>query len=229
MIEVSSFSKTIRGHKVLREINLTVRPGEIVGVKGPNGSGKTMLLRAIAGLVYSDAGAIFINGIKLGPGVPYTVNLGLLIETPSFLAHYTGLDNCRLLASIRNTVTVEDIKTILRQVGLDPQDRRPFHKYSLGMKQRLGLAVAFMERPDVVLLDEPTNALDQDGVEMFKSLICKARGCGASIVITSHDDKVLGMVSDRMALVEEGRLIEEKPPMRDSNICCSQSMGGRDE
>lgn len=208
MIEIDSVYKHLRGVTVLSDVNLTIKRGDVVGVKGPNGSGKTMLLRLIAGLIYPSSGTIAIKGEPLDRGA-FPESLGLLIENPVFLPGKTGYDNLVLLASIRGVTSEESVRSWIEKFGLDPTDKRPFRKYSLGMKQRLGLAAAFMEEPDIVLLDEPTNALDSSGVMLFSRVVREQQCRGAALVIVSHDDQLLESGCTRIAEMTEGGFLRE--------------------
>lgn len=163
-VEVRGLSKRLKGVNVLDDVSLRVDAGDTIGLSGQNGSGKTMLMHAIAGLIRPNAGSVLIDGKELWKDISFPPSMGLLLEGPAFLADRSGRDNLRLLASIRGLASEDDCLAALRDVGLDPGDRRPYRKYSLGMKQRLGIAGALFERPSLMLLDEPTNALDADGV-----------------------------------------------------------------
>lgn len=206
MIELQAVGKKIRGVDVLSNISFEVRRGEVLGLWGVNGSGKTMVLRIIAGLVRPSEGVVRVNGCDVGSRDVLPESTGALIENPSFLPHFSGRENLRLLASIKHLIDADTVDEWLRAVGLDPCDKRPFRKYSLGMKQRLGVAAAFMERPDVVLLDEPTNALDPAGREMVRTLIGAARDRGASLVIACHDASFLNEVCDATLSLSEGKI-----------------------
>jgi ABC-2 type transport system ATP-binding protein len=208
MIKVENVCKTLKGRPVLEGVSLQVSPGEIVGLSGVNGSGKTMLLRMIAGLVKPTSGRIFVDGAEVKPG-SFPPSVGALIENPAFLPNCTGLKNLQLLASIKGVATASDCVDALHAVGLDPQDVRTFKKYSLGMKQRLGLACALMEKPQVVLLDEPTNALDPNGVEIAKTEILKARNRGAAVCVACHDAGFLDSISNRVISLAEGHIVGE--------------------
>lgn len=207
MIRLDNVSKTLKGRDVLCGVSLRADSGQILGLQGANGSGKTMILRILAGFVYATSGNVEVNGRVLSRGAQFPSSLGVLIESPEFLPHYTGLENLKLLASIRRVIGDKDVREWSTRVGLDPDDGRTFKKYSLGMRQRLGLAAAFMEQPDVVLLDEPTNALDPEGIAMVKRevLCCKERG--AAVVVACHDASVLEDVADEIAVMAEGRII----------------------
>ena len=180
--------------------------GKVYGLKGVNGSGKTMLMRLISGLIRPTSGTIRIDGKVLGKDISFPSDIGILIENPSFLDNYTGKENLQLLAEIHKKVSDHRITEVLSQVGLDPQDKRKYKQYSLGMKQRLGIAGAVLEHPQVLLIDEPTNALDTTGVEMVKKIIMEERNRGALIVLACHDFAILNEVSDKLFFVEEGKI-----------------------
>lgn len=163
-----------------------------------------MLMRLISGLIRPTSGAVYIDGTELGKEVDFPSSLGLLIENPSFLPNYTGLDNLRLLARLRDRVTIQQISQTIEDVGLLPSDRRKYRKYSLGMKQRLGIAAAIMEQPDLIILDEPTNALDDTGVAQICALIRRERERGALIVLTCHDSSILTSLSDEILTISNG-------------------------
>ena len=158
-IVLNYVSRTIRGVEVLQNVSLRMDAGRVTGLEGVNGSGKTMVMRVIAGLVKPTSGTVEIDGRELGEFMAFPPSIGLLIENPAFLPSRSGKENLELLASINNRIGSEQIEQVIAMVGLDPHDRRPFKKYSLGMKQRLGIAAAIMESPDIVLLDEPTLSL----------------------------------------------------------------------
>ena len=187
-------------------MTLHLESGKITGLKGVNGSGKTMLMRLISGLITPTSGSITINGKQLGKDITFPESVGILIENPAFLDTYSGFDNLKMLASIQNRIGEEEIRAILAKVGLDPQDKKKYRKYSLGMKQRLGIAAAVMENPDIIILDEPTNALDSDGVEMLKEILHEHRERGALLLISCHDLATLKELSDEMYLMESGAL-----------------------
>ena len=158
-IELKNVSKKIKGIDILDDVSLRMESGKIYGFRGKNGSGKTMLMRAIAGLI-KVTGTVDINGKILGKDEMFPPSIGILIENPSFISNYTGFENLKTLASIRERIDDNKIRQTLTEVGLEPDDKRTFKKYSLGMKQRLGIAAAIMEDPDIIILDEPTAALD---------------------------------------------------------------------
>ena len=171
MIKLENVSKKIRDRIVLNNISFSFEDGKIYGLKGINGSGKTMLMRMIAGLIYPTEGRIFVEGKELTKDISFPEKLGLLLENPAFLDRYTGLENLKILAELSGDVKIEKLRETLIKVGLDPDDKRKYRKYSLGMKQRLGIAAAIMDEPSILMLDEPINALDADGVELFTGII----------------------------------------------------------
>ena len=205
-IEVKHVTKHIRGVTILDDVSLSVSNGAIAAIAGPNGSGKTMLMRLIAGLITPDEGSVVVDGATIGIDRAFPESMGVLIESPQFLSAYTGRMNLCLLASIRDKVGGEAIDKVLEEVGLRKDDKRPFRKYSLGMKQRLGLAAAVLESPSVLLLDEPSNALDRDGVRMLRRLILKERERGAAVLWACHDRELMESLSDEVYYLAEGHI-----------------------
>lgn len=165
-----------------------------------------MLMRLISGLIRPTSGQVIVNGEVLGKDIDFPSSIGLLIENPVFLPYYTGQKNLELLAEIKNKITTEEVQKTIEQVGLDPQDKRSFRKYSLGMKQRLGIAAAIMEKPEILVLDEPFNALDESGVEKIKMIIKAQRERGALVVLACHDSRILESISDEVYTIYEGRI-----------------------
>ena len=198
-IEICNVSKIIKGNTVIDNISLCINSGEIIGLKGVNGSGKTMLMRLISGLILPSKGEIIIDGERIG----------ILIENPAFLDSYSGFQNLKLLASIKGLIDDEEIKNSIEAVKLNPCDKKKYRKYSLGMKQRLGIATAIMEHPDIILLDEPTNALDSDGIRTVKNLLQKEKERGALIILSCHDAEILSELSDKIYLMENGKIIQD--------------------
>ena len=205
-LEVKGFSKTIKGAVVLDGINLSLEGARVYGLRGKNGSGKTMLMRAMAGLIRPTEGEVVIDGRVLGRG-EFPPSVGIMLESPAFVGKYTGFRNLKYLAGIRGEVGAGEIERVLEEVGLDPRDKRTFKKYSLGMKQRLGIACAVMEDPDLLLLDEPINALDPAGVEMVQRLVARQKERGALVVVACHDAEELDGLSDEIYLMAEGRIV----------------------
>lgn len=190
---------------ILDEINYEFHPGVIYGIHGRNGSGKTMLLRAIAGLIRPTRGEIKIGEKILHQDMDFPESIGVLIETPNFWKNYTGVKVLKTLASIKNVIGQREIEEILQKVGLDPKDSRTVRKYSLGMKQRLGIAQALMEQPDILLLDEPTNAIDKMGVQVVEDLFRKEANRGAVVIIASHNLQDLEHC-DQLLEMDQGRI-----------------------
>ena len=201
-------TKTIRGKTVLQGVTLSMEAGRVTGLRGINGSGKTMLLRLLAGLIHPTEGRITIDGKTLGTDMEFPPSMGLLIENPAFLGQYTGAENLEMLASLHQNVTKEDVRALLEKVGLAADGDTKYRKYSLGMKQRLGIAGAILGEPELLLVDEPTNALDTKGVELLRSIIQEERQRGAAIVVACHDAAFLESVSDEIYCLENGQLTD---------------------
>ena len=206
-IEVKNASKKIKDREILKDINLNLESGIVYVLKGKNGSGKTMLMRLICGLIYPTKGEVRVDGKVLGKEIAFPENIGALIENPSFINEYTGFENLSLLAKIRNRITDEDIDETLRRVGLDPSDKRNYKKYSLGMKQRLGIAAAIMEKPNLLILDEPVNAIDDDGIQSIRQILNEEKRRGAICVIACHDKEELIFLSDEIIEIKEGCIV----------------------
>ncbi|MGM9917791.1 MAG: ABC transporter ATP-binding protein, partial [Lactimicrobium massiliense] len=205
-INVVNYSKIIKGRVILEDVNLSLESGRIYGLKGVNGSGKTMLLRALCGLIYPTSGYVEVDGEKLRKNISFPRSVGALIESPAFLDNFTGYKNLEMIASLKGTASRQDIEEALAETGLDPHDARTYKKYSLGMKQKLGLACCFMEKPDIILLDEPFNALDEESVEKIKKIMIRHKERGALIVLACHDGQSLLSLSDEIYNVVEGRV-----------------------
>lgn len=205
-IQLISATKYIGKALILDHVSLTLHPGRVYGLQGPNGSGKTMLMRLIAGLIRPTSGRVIIDAKVLGKDMDFPASMGLLLETPAFLPAYTGIKNLELLARINGVVGIAACRQALADVGLDPDDTRKYRKYSLGMKQRLGIAAAIMEKPELILLDEPTNALDDKGAAQIGALIHRERERGAIVIVASHDPEILKTVADEVFYVAEGRV-----------------------
>lgn len=210
VVRLEHYTKNFKKVTVLDDINLTLESGKVIGLKGKNGSGKTMLMRAISGLILPTSGKVFINDKELGKQISFPPSIGLLIENPSFIANYTGFKNLKILASIQNKISDEEIREAIRKVGLKTDDPRTFKKYSLGMKQRLGIAAAIMEKPDIVILDEPINALDEAGAGLIKGILDELKANGSLIIIACHDTEELNYLSDEVYEIYEGQLVDKE-------------------
>lgn len=206
-VEIKGVHKKIKGAEVLTDINLELDGGRVYGLKGKNGSGKTMLMRAVCGLIVPTSGTITINGEILGKDISFPRSVGILIENPSFIAGYTGMKNLQVLAMIQNRIGDEEIRRAIEMVGLDPDDKRTYKKYSLGMKQRLGIAAAIMESPDIVILDEPINALDEEGAKLVRAILKEQKERGALCIIACHDSEELNFLSDEIIEIYEGKIV----------------------
>lgn len=206
VVRLEDYCKSFKSAEVLKNINLTLESGKVIGLKGKNGSGKTMLMRAISGLILPTSGKVYINDKELGRQISFPPSIGILIENPSFISNYTGFKNLKILASIQNRISDDEIRDAIRKVGLDPDDKRTFKKYSLGMKQRLGIAAAIMERPDIVILDEPINALDEAGAGLIKGLLDELKANGSLIIIACHDTEELNYLSDDIYEIYDGEI-----------------------
>lgn len=206
-IKISHVSKIIKNNPVIKDISMELQSGAVYGFKGINGSGKTMLMRLISGLIRPSQGEISMNGKILGKDISFPNSIGVFLENPAFLDAYSGFNNLKLLASIKSVASDDGIRNTLLRVGLDPDSNKKYKKYSLGMKQRLGIAAAIMEKPEIVILDEPTNSLDEDGVDLVKHIVRNEKERGALVVVSCHDEEILKGMSDEVFLLEQGRLI----------------------
>lgn len=209
-LKLDHVSKQIKGSLVIDDVSLTFDPGRIYGLRGINGSGKTMLMRLICGLIRPTSGKICYDDMELGHDIFFPPDVGILLENPSFLDGYTGYQNLKMIADIQKIIGEKEIREILDKVGLDPTDKRKYKKYSLGMKQRLGIAAALMEQPDLVILDEPFNALDVDGVNMAANLIRNEKERGALVILACHDREQLDFLADEIIEISGGRAAKEK-------------------
>ena len=209
MIELRNVTKTISKRNVLTDINLTAPNACITGLSGPNGSGKTMILRCACGLVRPTRGSIIVDGQTLDRKHEFPPSLGFLIESPAFLDAYTGFENLEILASIQKTANKQQVIRALERVELSSAANTPYKCYSLGMKQRLGIAAAVMDHPRLLVLDEPTNALDEDGVSMLKTILKEEREHGSTVLVASHQSDFLQTVADQILHVREGSVDAE--------------------
>lgn len=208
MIQIENVTKKFGEAVVLDEINMELQPGNIYGLVGRNGSGKTMLMKCICGFVLPTSGTIHVNGKIVGKEIDIPDDIGIIIENPGFLPNYSGFKNLQLLAMIRNKIGKAEIKEAIRRVGLDPDSKKHVGKYSLGMRQRLGLAQALMEDPSILLLDEPMNGLDNEGVEEIRKLILDLKQNGKLIIIASHTREDINLLCDEVFYMDHGKIIQ---------------------
>ena len=203
------YTKIIRGVTILDHVNLVFESGKCYGLKGKNGSGKTMLLRAISGLINLDSGSIFIDGEKLHDKIEFPPETGIVIENMELLPECSAKRNIQMLAKIKNIADEKDIIFSLERVGLDPDSDKKVKKFSLGMKQRLNIAQAIFENQKIILLDEPTNALDEDAVQLIYKIIREEKSRGATIIVATHHKEDLKEVCDVILKIAEGKIVEE--------------------
>ena len=209
MLEIENLTKTFGTQTVISDISMTLVSGKIYGLVGRNGSGKTMLMRAICGLITVTKGEIIVNGKRLGKDISFPNSIGVLIENPSFIDNFSGYRNLKALADINHIIGEEEIKNVIKLVGLDPNNKKKFKTYSLGMKQRLGIAAAIMEKPDIILLDEPINALDEKGVKEIREILLSLRSQERIIIVACHDKEELEILSDEIVEIYEGNVISK--------------------
>lgn len=204
VIEINDISLNIKGHEILSRVNMSMTEGNIYGLVGSNGSGKTMLMKCICGFVRPTSGAIIVHGEMIGGDVDYIKDAGVIIETPGFIMYYSGLKNLKILSEISGKSDVAEIREAMEICGLNPDLKLPVKKYSLGMRQRLGIAQAIMEDPSILILDEPMNGLDKDGVETIRKLLIKMRDEGKLILLASHNREDIDILCDEVYEVERG-------------------------
>ncbi|MBR4343367.1 MAG: ABC transporter ATP-binding protein [Lachnospiraceae bacterium] len=208
-IVIKKASKKIRDTYIYKDIDVVCESGSIVGLIGKNGAGKTMLLKSICGLTPYDEGEISVMGKKIGSDVEIPDSIGVIIEVPGFLPNLSGYKNLKYLADIKGKLNKEQIYEAIRQVGLDPEDKKRVGKYSLGMRQRLGIAQALMEDPDILLLDEPMNGLDNKGVSDVKEILRGLREKGKTIILASHHMEDIDELCDKVYVMDGGEIIKK--------------------
>ena len=209
MIQLQNVTKRIKENTVLDNVSYTFKSGFVYGLYGQNGSGKTMLLRAISGLINLDSGSIFIDGEKLHDKIEFPPETGIVIENMELLPECSAKRNLQMLAKIKNIADEKDIIFSLERVGLDPDSDKKVKKFSLGMKQRLNIAQAIFENQKIILLDEPTNALDEDAVQLIYKIIREEKSRGATIIVATHHKEDLKEVCDVILKIAEGKIVEE--------------------
>lgn len=207
-IEINAFTKIIKGNTVLNNINLKLEKGKIYGFIGQNGSGKTMLFRAICGLITPTKGNVVIDGKTITKDIDFPESCGVIIETPGFWEDLTGLQCLKNIASIKSKINEETICDWMIKLGLNPMDKRQFRKYSLGMKQKLALVQALMESPALIVLDEPTNALDEESIKNLRNILKNLKEKGATILIASHSKDDVELLSNQIFKMDSGNIRE---------------------
>ena len=207
-VKIEHVTKRFGEDIVLQEVNLSLKTGNVYGIVGNNGSGKTVLMKCICGFLPVTTGTIFVFGKKIGHDVDFPESLGVIIETPGFLTQYTGFKNLEILADMNGRISKADIRIVLKRVGLDPDMKKPVGKYSLGMRQRLGIAQAIMEDPLVLILDEPFNGLDKHGVEEIRELLLDLKAAGKTILLASHNEEDIRILCDHVYEMDGGILRE---------------------
>lgn len=206
MIKVYNISLIIKKTEILKSISIEFEKGKIHGLIGRNGSGKTMLMKCICGFVKPTEGTIHVNEKQIGKDCDFPDSVGIIIETPGFIPYYSGYKNLKLLADLNKKINSDKIKESMKQVGLDPNLKRHVRKYSLGMRQRLGLAQAIMENPDLLILDEPMNGLDKDGVADMREYLLNLKEQGKTILIASHSAEDIEILCDTVCEMDKGVL-----------------------
>ena len=204
IIDVKNVNLTIGKTQILKDINVSFEQGKIHGLIGRNGSGKTMLMKCICGFIKPTSGEITVDGNRVGKDVDFPKNMGIIIETPGFIPYYSGYKNLKLLAGLNNRIGKKEIMQSMEQVGLDPKLKRHVRKYSLGMRQRLGLAQAIMENPDLLILDEPFNGLDKDGVKDMREYLLSYKEQGKTILICSHSAEDISVLCETVHEMDKG-------------------------
>lgn len=203
-VSVQNVSKDFGPERVLYSVNREFEAGKIHGIVGNNGSGKTVLMKCVCGFLIPTEGKVIVNGKQVGRDVDFPPGLGAIIETPGFLPNVTGIKNLEILASLNKKIGLEDVAAAIRRVGLDPAMKKPVGKYSLGMRQRLGIAQAIMENPSLLILDEPLNGLDKHGVIEMRRLIKSLRDEGKTILLASHNQGDIDELCDTVCEMDAG-------------------------
>ena len=205
-IEVKNLSLTINGDQILKNISVSFESGQIYGLVGRNGSGKTMLMKCICGFVRPTAGEIWIDGKKLGKDMDFPQDMGVIIEVPGYIPYFSGEKNLKLLAGLRGKIGRKEVRAAMEQAGLNPGLKKSVSKYSLGMRQRLGIAQAVMEDPAILVLDEPMNGLDVDGAEEVRKLLEAWKRPGKLVILASHMTEDINRLCDVVYRMEKGEI-----------------------
>lgn len=207
-VEVKNVSLNIKKDTILKDVSMKLECGKIYGIIGRNGSGKTMLMKCICGFVKPTSGEIYVEKKRIGKDIDFPQNVGIIIETPGFVPYYSGYRNLKILAGLRKKIGKEEIMDILKVVGLEGAENKLVRKYSLGMRQRLGLAQAMMEKPDIYILDEPMNGLDNEGVEEMRTILLGLKKEGKTILLVSHNSEDITVLSDEIYYMDKGKIEE---------------------
>lgn len=205
-IVIKALTKKFKETVVLDNVNISFKKGKIHGLIGRNGSGKTMLMKSICGIVPPTSGEITVNGKRIGKDVDIPKNVGVIIETPGFIPNYSAYSNLKFLAALNGKIGRNEIRNAIGSVGLDPDDKKKVGKFSLGMRQRLGLAQAIMEDPELLILDEPMNGLDKDGVKDMREYLLALKARGKTLLIASHSAEDIDVLCDTVCEMDKGRL-----------------------
>ena len=206
IVKLDSVSKSFKMDSVLTDVSVEFEQGKIYGIVGKNGAGKTVLFKVIAGFLRPTSGHVYVKDKEIGVNSDFAEDIGLIIETPGFLSQYSAYKNLEYLASIRNKITEKEIREAIRLVGLDDKSKKKVGKFSLGMRQRLGIAQAIMENPELIILDEPMNGLDKNGIAIVKDLLRKLKEEGKTIIMASHYAEDME-ICDEVFEMEDGKLI----------------------
>lgn len=209
-IELERVTKRFGSELVLKEVNLKLSGGKVYGIVGNNGSGKTVLMKCICGFLAATTGRILVQGKEIGQDVDFPESLGLIIETPGFLTNLTGQKNLEILAGMRGKISTAEVRSAMRRVGLNPDMKKTVGKYSLGMRQRLGIAQAIMEDPELLILDEPFNGLDRNGVEEIRALLLELKRRGKTILLASHNEEDIRILCDEVYGMDGGELRKQE-------------------
>ncbi len=206
VIKVENLSMSFGSEQVLKDVSMEFEQGYIYGIVGNNGSGKTVLMKCICGFLLPTKGKVYVDHKHIGKDIDFPEDIGLIIETPGFLPNMSGMKNLELLASLRKRIGKERIRDVIEKVGLDPDMKKHVSKYSLGMRQRLGIAQAIMEDPSILVLDEPFNGLDKKGVAQIHQLILELKARGKTILLSSHSQNDIDVLCDIVCEMDAGEL-----------------------
>lgn len=217
-LKIENVTKEIKHTILLEDVNLELNAGKIYGLQGKNGSGKTLLLKAMCGLIRPTKGSVTVDGERLGEKRDFPKSVGALIENPGFISGYSAFENLKVLADIQKKINDEKINEILAEMNLADTGKKKFRNFSLGMKQKLGIAAAIMEEPKLILLDEPTNALDEASVIELRDTLRKRKSNGSLLVIASHDLQELSLLADEIFVIENGKIIRTYIPSKEEKI-----------